>query len=95
MHVFSIGARANWQLFTSAKTIEELEATKKQDVRDRLLGYAIELMDYSGHDGDHRFANDFGRKLVDTRFVAALPDIADRQLIGTCYRTELRYLLHM
>jgi hypothetical protein len=46
------------------------------------LEYALGIVNRDLTDEDRRFAEDFGRRLVDAHFVAALPDVADRQLIG-------------
>jgi hypothetical protein len=51
-------------------------------VRDDLIEYALGFVNRDPSDEDGRFAADFGRRLVDTPFVAALPDVADRELIG-------------
>jgi hypothetical protein len=82
MHVFYIGARANWSLLGSQKTIDELSRTRDDTLRDDLLEYALGIVNQDLNDEDRRFAADFGRRLIDTPFVAALPDLADRELVG-------------
>jgi hypothetical protein len=80
MHVFQIGARATWDLVVSTKTIDEISRTRNASVREDLLAYAFEVVDT--HSEDSAFAADFGRRLADAPLVAALPDRADRELLG-------------
>lgn len=80
MHVFQVGARAQWDLVASQKTIDEIVLTPNVSDRQDLLDYALELL--QPRDDDCVFAEDFGRRLVGTRFVSALPDLADQMLIG-------------
>jgi hypothetical protein len=82
MHVFYVGARADWDLFGSQTVIDELSRTPEMSFRDDLMEYALGIVNQDPSDEDRRFATDFGRRLVDTPFVAALPDVADRELIG-------------
>jgi hypothetical protein len=82
MHVFYVGARADWDLFGSQRVLDELSRTRDEVVRDDLLEYAIGIVNQDPSDEDRRFAADFGRRLVDAPFAAALPDAADRELIG-------------
>lgn len=82
MHVFYVGVRANWDLLSSQKTIDELSRTRDGALRDDLLEYALGFINRDLGDEDRRFAADFGRRLIDAPFVAALPDLADRELIG-------------
>jgi hypothetical protein len=100
MHVFYVGARANWSLLASQKTLDELSRTRDGTLRDNLLEYALGFVNCDLDDEDRRFAEDFGRRLIDTLFVAALPDLADRELVGnaigfgcdvfcTCDRTTI------
>lgn len=51
-------------------------------LRGQLKDYAFGLVNQALNDENHRFAIDFGRRLVDTPFLAALPHLADRELIG-------------
>ena len=81
-HVFHVGARANWDLCGSQKTIDELSRTKSASLRSDMLDYALGLMNQVVDDEDQKFAADFGRRLVGTHFVSALPDTADQELIG-------------
>lgn len=82
MHVFYLGAQANWSLLGSQKTIDELSRTREGELRDDLLEYALGIVNQNLDDEDRKFAADFGRRLSDSPFVAALPDLADRELIG-------------
>jgi hypothetical protein len=82
MHVFYVGARADWSLLGSQKIIDELSCTRDGALRDDLVEYALGLVNQDLANEDHRFAADFGRRLIDASFVAALPDLADRELIG-------------
>ena len=69
-------------LVGSQKTIDELSRTRDGTLRDDLLEYALGIFNRDLGDEDRRFAADFGRRLIDAPFVAALPDLADRELIG-------------
>lgn len=80
MHVFHVGARADWDILASRKTLDEIGQTPESDIRDELLDYAVQLVELPNEDS--AFASSFGRRLVDAPFVAALPDLADRELIG-------------
>jgi len=82
MHVFYVGARTNWDILSSQKTIDELSRTRDGTLRDDLLEYALGFINRDLGDEDRRFAADFGRRLISAPFVAALPDLADRELIG-------------
>ncbi len=82
MHVFYVGARANWDILGSQKTLDELSRTRDGALRDDLLEYAFGVVNRDLDGEDCRFAADFGRRLIDAPFVAALPDLADRELIG-------------
>lgn len=81
-HVFYVGTRADWSLVGSQKTLDELSRTRDGTLRDDLLEYALGLVNQDLDDEDRRFAADFGRRLIGAPFVAALPDLADRELIG-------------
>jgi hypothetical protein len=59
-----------------------ISRTRDGTLRDDLLEYALGLVNQDLDDEDRRFAGDFGRRLVDAPFVAALPDLADRELTG-------------
>ena len=80
MHVFHIGARADWDIIASTKTLYEIGQTLDSDVMEELLDYAVGLVEPPSE--DRAFAESFGRRLVDAPFVSALPDPADRELIG-------------
>lgn len=99
-HVFFVGARANWDIRASQKVIDEISNTKNDALRGDLLEYAIQILNSGLSEEDRRFGVNFGRKLIDAPFAAALPDAADRQLIGnaigfgcdsfcTCDRTTI------
>jgi len=82
MHMFYVGSRADWDLLGSPKTIDELMCTRDGVLREDLVEYALGLVNQDPNDEERRFAIDFARRLVDAPFVAALPDAADRELIG-------------
>jgi hypothetical protein len=82
MHVFYVGAQADWDLFGSQIVIRELSRTGEASLRDDLVEYALGFVNRDPSDEDRRFAADFGRRLIDAPFVSALPDVADRELIG-------------
>lgn len=81
-HVFHVGVRANWDLVASPKTIEELSDTKDETLRDDLLDYGLGFVNLDPNCGERRHAVGLGRRIIDSSFVAALPDVADRELIG-------------
>ncbi|WP_296598006.1 hypothetical protein [Phenylobacterium sp.] len=80
MHVFHIGGRAPWEIVASRKTLSEIGETPEPAVRDRLLDYAGELVGLPTE--DVVYAANLGRRLIDSPFTEALPDPADRELIG-------------
>jgi hypothetical protein len=80
MHVFAVGARANWTLRASAKTLEEVNGTLCNDTRNALASYVTEMLEF-GTD-ESRQGNDLGRRLIDTPLFAGLPDRSDRELLG-------------
>lgn len=82
MHIFYVGRRACWDLMASPKTLEELADTPEPVMRGELLTYGIEVVGRRPYSDELSFALDFPRRLVETSFVAALPDRADRELIG-------------
>ena len=90
MHVFYVGARANWSLLASQRTLDELSRTRNSALRDDLLEYALGFVNRDLGDEDRWFAADFGRRLIDAPFVAAMPDSADRELLGNAigYRCD-------
>lgn len=79
-YIFAVGARAEWDILASRKTVEEISQTPDLQVRDDLLDYALQLV--SPPNEDSAFAMRFGRLLVDTAFTSALPDLSDRELVG-------------
>ena len=100
MHIFFVGARANWDILGSQKALDELARTRNGPLRDDLLEYAFGIVNRDLDDENCKFAADFGRRLIDAPFAAALPDLADRELIGnalgfncdafcTCDRTTI------
>ena len=82
MHIFYVGARAIWDILGSQKTLDELSRTRDASLRGDLLEYALGLINQDLDDDDQRFAAEFGHRLIDSPFVAALPDAADRELVG-------------
>ncbi|WP_019832406.1 hypothetical protein [Sphingomonas sp. PR090111-T3T-6A] len=80
MHVFFTGQRAYWELAASAKTIEEISNTPDEDVRERLMDYAIQVADQISAGSRH--GRDLGRRLNDSTLLSALPDPNDRELLG-------------
>lgn len=82
MHIFFVGARAHWDILASQKTLDELARTNDGVLRSDLLEYAFGIVNQDLDDEDRRFSAEFGRRLVDAPFVAALPDLADRELVG-------------
>lgn len=80
MHVFQVGARASWDILASEKSLYEIRNTPDEDVKAELLEYAVQLVALPGQDS--AYAANLGRKLIDAPFAAALPDLADRELIG-------------
>lgn len=80
MHVFHVGTRAGWDLLASRKTLDEIRQTPDPLIRDELLDYAMLLVRPGIEDA--AWAESLGRQLVDTHFLSALPDPADRELIG-------------
>lgn len=79
-HLFNVGRRADWAILAARKTIDELNQTPDPLVRGNLLGYAFELLELRSEDSS--LAESFGRFLVDVPLMSALPDAADRELIG-------------
>ena len=81
-HIFCVGSRAYWDLVATPKTLEELGNTREPVLRAELLDYGIEVVERRPYSEDLAFALDFSRRLMESPFVAALPDAADRELIG-------------
>jgi hypothetical protein len=80
MHVFAVSARASWDILASRKTLDEIEKTRDPSIRMDLVDYAIHLVIPQSEDS--AFAMRLGRLLVDAPFTSALPDLADRELVG-------------
>lgn len=80
MHVFHAGNRNPWDILAARKTLEEIEQTPDPELRADLLDYAVQLVDPP--DEQSTFAADFGRRVADSSVLAALPDPADRELLG-------------
>lgn len=79
--IFFVGQRAAWDMRVSHKTISELAATRDFTLRERLIDYGVCFIDLNDTEL-HSYANDLSRKLVNTKFVSALPDMADRELLA-------------
>ena len=82
--IFLVGSRAQWDIVVSEKTIDELSQTPNGSLRDHLLDYGGELVGYcrnSCEDGG-RYARDLARRLIDSVFLADLPDRSDRELVA-------------
>jgi hypothetical protein len=84
----------------SQRTLDELSRTRNDTLREDLMEYALGFVNRDLGDEERRFAADFGRRMTDAPFVAALPDLPDRELIGnaigfgcdvfcTCDRTTI------
>jgi len=80
MHVFHVGARANWEILASRKTLDEINRTPDLQLRDDLLDYAVELVEPLSDES--AFAASLGRRLIDAPFTSSLPGRDDRELIG-------------
>lgn len=76
MHVFSVGGRADWDLVGSPKTLDELARTRDAELRDDLLDYGIQIADRYVESEESGATLDLAQRL------AALPDVADRDLIA-------------
>lgn len=88
MHVFHVGSRADWDLVGSPKTLDELSRTRNPDLRDDLLDYGIQIVDHLPKTDDRQLTFEFAHHLFDSPSVIALPDIADRELIGNAITLE-------
>lgn len=80
MHIFAVGQRAGWDIMASRKTLAEVEATPDANLRAMLVDYAIQLVD-TDYEAS-AYAATLGRQMIDAPFATALPDLADRELIG-------------
>lgn len=79
--IFDVSVRANFDIRASRKTLTELAQTKKEGLRKHLLNYASNLVDVTTRE-ECIFASEFGRRLANANLIRALPDIADRELLG-------------
>lgn len=82
MHVLYGSERTCLELVASTKSLEELSNTPDPAWRRSLLGYGVEFVHHNATNEERRFAIDFGRRLIGSQFVAALPDRADQELIA-------------
>jgi hypothetical protein len=80
MHVFSVGARANWALRASAKTLEEVNRTLCESTRQSLASFVSEMLELATEESRH--GDDLGRRLADSSLLNVLPDRSDRELLG-------------
>ena len=53
MHVFHHGARANWDVLASNKTLDEIDKTPDADLKAELLEYAVMLAEPPTEDSHH------------------------------------------
>lgn len=85
-NIFFIGGRANWDIVTSHKTMAELADTRDEAHRTVLLQYGSELIQYAAANGtsdeDERYAIELARRLIDSVYLAPLPDASDRELVA-------------
>lgn len=88
--IFVVGSRAQWDIVVSEKTIDELSQTPNEHLRDHLLDYGSELVGYcrNSSDDDGRYARDLARRMIDSVFLAALPDRGDRELVAHAVALE-------
>jgi predicted nucleic acid-binding protein len=80
MHIFQVGARANWDLVASLKTLDEIAQTPSETLRATLSDYAIEIVENLNQ--ATASAYDLGRRVVGCDFFNALPDGNDRELLA-------------
>jgi hypothetical protein len=79
-HLFYVGQRANWSIIASSKTLEEIGKTPDLDYREQLKDYAVNLI--SSEAEENAYASLVGRRMIEAPFTSALPDLADRELLG-------------
>ncbi|NMN06704.1 MULTISPECIES: hypothetical protein [unclassified Novosphingobium] len=79
-HIFAVGARASWTLRVAETTLDEINRTLHEQVRQDLASYALEMLE-RGTDESAR-GSDLGRRVADSTLLALLPDRADRKLLG-------------
>ncbi len=80
MHIFQVGARANWELVASLKTLEEIAQTPDENLRATLSDYALEIVESFSE--ATAYAYGLGRRIVRSDFFDALPDRNDRELLA-------------
>ncbi len=71
MHVFYVGARADWDILGSRKVLDEISQTPDADLKAELLDYAVHLVEPPSEDGD--YAANLGRRLINAPFTAGCP----------------------
>ncbi len=85
-NIFLVGRRAQWDIVISDRTINELSNTSDELLRRQLLLFGGDLAQYARANGltseDRKHARSLARRLVDARFLSALPDRNDRELIS-------------
>lgn len=79
MHLIYFGQRMSWRMVASAKTLDEIQCTADEAVREALLDFAIEVADVSD---EARWYRELGRRLNGGSLLQALPDPSDRELLG-------------
>jgi hypothetical protein len=80
LHVFAVGARADWSLIASSRTQGEVSKTADQVLRQDLVEYVLQLVERDT--SDSAYGDDLGRRLADASLFEALPDSADPELLG-------------
>lgn len=86
MHIFHVGSRAYWDLVTSAKTLEEIDQTPSEELRERLMDYAVEAAERGSEAAS--YAQDLGRRVIASSFFDMLPDRNDRELLAQAIGLE-------
>jgi hypothetical protein len=80
MHLLAAGQRANWTITTSPKAVHELGQTTNPTLRASLLDYGENFL--ATHEVNYAHSIDLGRRSAGASFLAVLPDVADRELLG-------------
>ncbi len=80
VHIFAVGARASWTLRVAETTLDEINRTLHEQVRQKLASYALEMLERGTDDSAH--GRDLGRRVSDSTLLACLPDRVDRELLG-------------
>lgn len=87
-HLFRVGERAMWELAVSPTTYREISSTTdtaRRRMLERAFGeYLIYWQDIAAQtaDVDEVPAIDLGRRVSGSPILAALPDVADRELVA-------------